>query len=226
MLRLVEPSALDARRADVEIDFDMESYDNATYLWGTLVTTRVPTDGIEEGYRAFAEWGELTERSEGVLFAQFFAWLSTTVAAARGAGRSVRIYCFWEHAERGQMRRAMESGVEGLPAADAVDEVIGARLVDLHQVVTSQIQTAGPAGLKVVATAAGFAWRDGSPSGEASMAWYEEAVSDDEVTSALATRRLLEYNEDDCLATRALRDWLEGPARSLPDVEGARPDEP
>ena len=47
------------------------------------------------------------------------------------------------------------------------------------------------------------------------MAWFEEAASGDEA----ARRRLLEYNEDDVLATRALRDWLDGPARSLPHLD-------
>jgi predicted RecB family nuclease len=145
------------------------------------------------------------------------------VRHARSLGRTVGLYCFWEHAERAQVRRAMESGVEGLPSAAALRDVLLDPLVDLHQVVTSQLQTAGPAGLKVVAGTAGFAWRDAAPSGEASMAWYEEARGEDPARAAAATRRLLAYNEDDCRATRALRDWLEGEARSLPSVEEARP---
>ncbi len=223
LLRLVDPDELDAHRADVEIDFDMESYDNATYLWGSLVTARVPTEGITTGYRAFAEWGELTALSEGALFAEFYRWLEGTVATARAAGRSVGLYCFWEHAERAQMRRAMGSGAPGLPIAEALEEVLLAQLVDLHHVVTTQIQTAGPAGLKVVAGAAGFSWRDESPSGEASMVWYEAARTDPSPAATAAKERLLAYNEDDCRATLALRDWLDGPARALPDVEGARP---
>jgi len=223
LLRLVDAAALDARRADVEIDFDMESYDNVTYLWGTLVTARAPTPGLSEGYLAFAEWGELTEHTEGALFARFYAWLTDTVRAAWASGRTVGLYCFWEPAERAQIRRAMESGVVGLPSSDELHEVLLGSLIDLHAVVTAQIQTAGPAGLKVVAGATGFAWRDDAPSGEASMAWYEEARGADAAAADAAVRRLLAYNEDDCRATRALRDWLEGAARDLPSVEEARP---
>ena len=47
------------------------------------------------------------------------------------------------------------------------------------------------------------------------MAWYKEAAAGDES----ARQRLLEYNEDDVLATRALREWLDGPARSLPHLD-------
>jgi predicted RecB family nuclease len=222
-LLLVPGTELAAHRRDVEIDFDMESYENATYVWGSLVTARSPVPGVDEGYRGFAEWGELNDESEGALFASFASWLAATVAAAEAAGASVGLYCFYEHAELTQMRRAMASGVEGLPSPEALDALLANRLVDLHRIVTTQIQTAGTAGLKVIATAAGFSWRDDAPSGEASMSWYETAKGTDVSAARAAMRRILEYNEDDCRATRALREWLGGPARELCDLEGARP---
>jgi len=42
--------------ADVEVDVDMESYDDATYLWGANVTLNAPVDGLVEGYTTFVEW--------------------------------------------------------------------------------------------------------------------------------------------------------------------------
>jgi len=223
LLRLIAAELLDARRRDVEIDFDMESYNNATYLWGALVTARNHVAGVEDGYRSFAEWGALTPDAEAGLFVEFFDWLSATVGAAIAAGRTVGLYCFWEHAELAQVRRAMSSGIAGLPTPAALDAVLGPLLIDVHELVTTQIQTAGPAGLKVLASIAGFSWRDEAPSGEASMGWYEDAIGTDEVVARAAMARILAYNEDDCRATTSLRDWLEGPARELPHVEDARP---
>ena len=55
------------------------------------------------------------------------------------------------------------------------------------------------------------------------MAWYEEARGPDPDRAAAAVERLLAYNEDDCRATRALRDWLDADARRLPSLEEARP---
>jgi predicted RecB family nuclease len=91
-----------------------------------------------------------------------------------------------------------------------------AQWIDLHDVAKRQLQTEGPLGLKQLAMAAGFRWRDVNPSGEASILWYEEATRGDELTAHAARERLVEYNEDDCRATKALRDWLNGAARSLP----------
>ena len=46
------------------------------------------------------------------------------------------------------------------------------------------------------------------------MLWYEMALG--EGAEAQTSRsRILEYNEDDCRATRALRNWLNGSAKLL-----------
>ena len=47
------------------------------------------------------------------------------------------------------------------------------------------------------------------------MLWYEVAVGDDSEVALASRLRILEYNEDDCRATKALRDWLNGPAKEL-----------
>ena len=215
-VRTVHAHEIEAARGDVEIDIDMESYDHATYLWGAYVTCRIPVEGVEEGYRAFVEFDHLDGEVETELFRALWEWLSAVRTEVKRQGRTVRVYCFWRSAEEGQMRRALRPGDEGLPTAKSLDRFFASEeWVDLHEIVAAQILTEGPLGLKVLATRAGFAWRDEDPSGEASMTWYEEATAGD----LAARRRLLEYNEDDVLATRALRDWLDGPARSLPHLD-------
>ena len=212
----VDPEQLDASRADIEIDVDMESYNHATYLWGAYVSTTTPINGVEEGYRAFVTFDSLTPEAEAQLFADFWKWLSGLRSIAATARCSLRVYCFWKPAEEGQMVRAANTGGEGIPSVRALRRFFSSdEWVDLHQLARDQMITEGPLGLKVLAGNAGFTWRDEDPSGEASIAWYEEATRDD---SSEARERLLAYNEDDVLATRALRHWLDGPARSLPHV--------
>ena len=211
---------IDAARADVEIDVDMESYEHATYLWGAWVTCRTPVPGIEEGYRAFVTFEDLSEDAEAAIFADFWSWLSALRAQVRAAGLSFRAYCFWRSAEETQMRRAAAIGGERIPTQRELERFFSSGdWVDLHELVKNQLLTEGPLGLKVLATRAGFSWRDEDPSGEASIGWYEAAVGDDAEHAESNRRRLLAYNEDDVLATRALRIWLDTDARRLPQLE-------
>ena len=216
-LRTKAPEQMGCPTADVEIDVDMESYDDATYLWGASVTVREPVDGVEPGYRAFVEWGELTSQAEAAIFADFWAWFSDLRQRCHDQGRTVAAYCFWAQAEDGAMNRAVSTPVGGGPTMahlEAFRRTSPSEWIDLHEQAQRQIQTEGPLGLKQLAGAAGFRWRDVNPSGEASMLWYEVARGNGGDAEA-SRRRILEYNEDDCRATKALRDWLNGPAGAL-----------
>lgn len=217
-LRILDSESMGCPTGDVEVDIDMESYDDATYLWGASVSLNCEIEGIAPGYRAFVEWGELTPQSEADNFAHFWSWLKEIRRLCDEQGKTFRAYCFWAQAEDGAMNRAVKTSVANGPTLDdlaAFRATSPAQWIDLHDYAKQQIQTEGPLGLKQLAHASGFQWRDENPSGEASMLWYEVAINS---TSAahLSRTRLLEYNEDDCRATKALRDWLNGPAKKLP----------
>jgi predicted RecB family nuclease len=218
-LRILDPSLMGCPTADVEVDVDMESYDDATYLWGANVTLHETVDDVVEGYHTFVEWGELTPESEARNFAAFWTWLSELRAHCASRGGSFAAYCFWAQAEDGAMNRAVATALDGGPTVQDLTTFRHTSppvWIDLHDLAKGQIQTEGQLGLKQLAAAAGFQWRDVNPSGEASMLWYEVATRGDEVESAISRQRILDYNEDDCLATKSLRDWLNGPAKSLP----------
>jgi predicted RecB family nuclease len=217
-LRILDPSLMGCPTADVEVDVDMESYDEATYLWGAYVTLNQSVDDITEGYSTFVEWGELTPESEARNFASFWTWLTDLRQTCQVQGRTFAAYCFWAQAEDGAMNRAVATAIEGGPTTRDLDEFRAQSppvWIDLHDLAKGQIQTEGPLGLKQLAVAAGFKWRDVNPSGEASMLWYEVAAHDDEAEAMVSRQRILDYNEDDCRATKSLRDWLNGAAKSL-----------
>ncbi len=216
-LRILDPSQMGCPTADVEVDIDMESYDDVTYLWGASVRVHDELAGVDAGHVAFAEWGELTAQSEAANFSTFWTWLSALRRRCEEQGRTFAAYCFWAQAEDGAMNRAVRTPLEGGPTAADLDEFRSAspsKWIDLHDLAKEQIQTEGPLGLKQLAVAAGFRWRDANPSGEASMLWYEMALGDGPEAQA-SRSRILDYNEDDCRATGALRDWLNGPAKLL-----------
>ena len=216
LLRRVDSDAMGCPRADVEVDVDMESFGDHTYLWGATVRRPSDRDDVPEGYHFFVEWDELNDGSEARIFAQFWWWFSQLRDSCATRGLTFAAYCFWAQAEDGAMNRAVDPPLNNGPTRFDLDEfrsVSPPQWIDLHKLAKTQIQTAGPLGLKVLARAAGFEWRDANPGGEASMRWFEAARGDDDVASW--RQRILEYNEDDCRATQALRDWLNGPARDL-----------
>jgi predicted RecB family nuclease len=63
--------------------------------------------------------------------------------------------------------------------------------------------------IKTLAQHLGFRWRDAHPSGAASIEWYNRWV---ESGDPAIKKRILDYNEDDCLATGVVVDGI----RSLP----------
>lgn len=191
--------------ADVEIDIDMENaVDGTVYLWGALV------DGE---YHPFVSWATPTRADDAEVFVAFWDWLQARRAAAAGAGQTLVVYCWYQGAESGALRRGAAAAAELLGRTEAPAEVeellAGPQWVDLYEVFTRQVVTGTGAGLKVVATVAGFAWRDDDPNGEASMAWHAAAVGTGAGGAAETARaRLLAYNEDDVRATAAVRTWL------------------
>jgi predicted RecB family nuclease len=69
--------------------------------------------------------------------------------------------------------------------------------------------------IKTLAKYLGFSWRDTHPSGAASIEWFHRWI---ESSDPSIKQRILDYNEDDCRATRVLRDALE----NLPVITRAK----
>lgn len=61
--------------------------------------------------------------------------------------------------------------------------------------------------IKHIAKIIGFQWRDSDPSGANSIAWYNEYVNNPSNESLL--HRILQYNEDDCRAMIAIKEYFE-----------------
>jgi predicted RecB family nuclease len=198
-------------RAEVEVDVDMESFDEAgAYLWGCLLSGH--DIGLPRGYQAFATWEPVPTPDEARSFAAFWQWLTTVRRRAAERGRSFAAFCYNEQAENRWMLSSADrfAGAPGIPPIAEVQEFIESdQWVDLYAVVSAEFLCAHGKGLKTIAPAAGFAWHDPEASGENSMRWYSDAVGLAGGEPDLAQRaRLLTYNFDDVRATHALRLWM------------------
>jgi predicted RecB family nuclease len=188
-------------RADIEIDLDVE-FDTPplSYLWGALVTNRSGQEFPQaDGYRAFVNWTKPSTKSDRTLFVELWTWLQTVRLDAEQLGRSLAIYC-WSSAER---TRLLASATSEREAVIELTDHSGL-WVDLLAHVRRVAVTPESQSLKFIAKLAGFSWRDDDPGGMASVEWFVRAVDGDK----LQRPRLLAYNEDDVLATLAVREWL------------------
>ncbi len=206
--------AIHVPRADVEVDVDMESFgDSGAYLWGALLTGA--DVGEPQGYRAFATWEPLPTDDEARSFAAFWEWLTVVRLRARARGLSFRAYCYNELAENRWLLSSAKrfAGKPGIPTTAQVQAFITSDAwFDLFGSVRDHFLCSRGKGLKTIAPAAGFTYRDPEASGENSMRWYRDAVGMDGLSRDDAQRvRLLEYNEDDVRATHALRHWMSSP---------------
>ncbi|WP_245717482.1 TM0106 family RecB-like putative nuclease [Nocardia jejuensis] len=192
------------QRADVEVDVDLESYqEHGAYLWGTLL------DGV---YRPFVSWDPLPTPDEGRSFAEFWIWLMRIRSEATAAGKTFAAYCYSRTAEDKWLYESARrfAGMPGIPTEKQIQEFVdGPEWVDMFQAVSDQFICPNGKGLKKIAPVAGFHWRDPEAGGEASMGWYRLAVAYDGGEPDMSQRtRILEYNEDDVVATKVLRDWM------------------
>lgn len=222
MVRRTE--TLDVARADVELDIDMESYlDEGAYLWGTYLTG-VPIDGFEQCYRPFVTWRPLDSGDTAANFAAFWRYLQELRGVAAARDLTFAAYCYSHKAEeRWLYGTPLRFPAEpGMPGHAEVAAFCGSnQWVDLYQEVKRLFVVPGSLRLKAVAPVAGFTWRDPEPGGENSMAWYRTATSSggvDPADVASNRQRILDYNEDDCRATWALRHWMSERPTAMPTV--------
>lgn len=202
-LRRITSGSVQIARADVEIDFDIESdRDARVYLWGLLITDRI--EG-KSHFEHVSTWEKLDEVAEADLAVGFWRRLTEVVSHAHDEGKSVFIY-HYASPEPNNLRRIAAAGLrpDG-PTPTEVDSMINEAFIDMYPIIRANYFGRDGLGLKVTATkGAGFSWRDEDPGGLQSISWLEQ-VRDGEQD---LKQRVLEYNEDDVRATLALREWL------------------
>jgi predicted RecB family nuclease len=106
---------------------------------------------------------------------------------------------WWRKLQKRYPSVATEGDMEGMFTPE--------RAVDLYYDVVKRF-TEWPThdhSIKTLAAHLGFKWRDTSPSGADSIEWYHRWVETDDPE---IRQRILDYNEDDCRATRVLLDGI------------------
>ncbi|MCC0178206.1 TM0106 family RecB-like putative nuclease [Waterburya agarophytonicola K14] len=172
---------------EIYFDIEAEPERKIDYLLGVLLIDR--SNNTEKFYAFVAEKPE----DEGEMWQDFLDFMALYPDAP--------IFHYSEY-EIDTIKRL--SSLYHTP--QAITKELISRLVDLHLwVIESTIFPVESYSLKALANWIGFYWRETTGSGDQSVCWYDRWL-------ATGDRALLElilsYNEDDCRATRHLKDWL------------------
>ena len=183
--------------SDFELFFDVETdpMRDICYLHGFV--ERHGGDNGTERYIAFlAE--EPTSEEEESAFDKARAYVKNCRPCA------VYYYAAYERT----IWRKLQKRYPHVATKEEVEEMFEpATAVDLyHHVVRPKTEwPTRDYSIKTLASCLGFKWRDSNPSGAASIEWYHRWV---ESGDTKIRQRILDYNEDDCVAMRVLLDGI------------------
>jgi len=194
------PYATDAIQlpdTDTELFFDIETdpMRDICYLHG--FTERRNQDNATEKYHAFFTQ-EPTPEQEKKAFAQAWKFIRSRFGAA--------LYYYSSYEKT--WYRKLQQLYPDVATEEEIDALFDSPLtVDLYTDIVKK-KTEWPThdySIKTLATYLGFNWRDTEPSGAASIQWYDEWIKTGDPD---IRQRILEYNEDDCVATRVVVDGV------------------
>jgi predicted RecB family nuclease len=185
--------------SEIEIFFDIETdpMRDFCYLHGML-KRRGGTNATERFDAFYAT--DLSAAAEHDAFAAAWAYL---------CARPTAIIYFYSKYER-TIWRVLQQKYPDVCTADEIEALFNpAPSVDLYYDVV-QKATMWPTrdhSIKTLAKFLGFAWRDNNPSGAASIEWFDQWIR---TGDPMIRQRIIDYNEDDCRATRVLLDGIRG----------------
>lgn len=189
------PVALRVMPVELFFDIEVDPLRGICYLHG-IVERRDGENDAERFVYFFAP--EVSPEAEREAFAQAFAYLSQQPDAA--------IYYYSKY-ERTQYRK-LQQKYPDVCTPDDVERLFDPALaIDLYGDVVIKA-TEWPTrdhSIKTLAKHLGFNWRDAHPSGAASVEWFDRWCRDHDPA---VRQRILDYNEDDCRATRVLLDGI------------------
>jgi len=191
---LREPITLPHSGLEIFFDIEVDPLRDICYLHGFI--ERGHGDNASERYVPFFA-DEPSQDAEGQAFADAWQYIQS---------RQPCVTYYYSKYERTVWRRLREKYPHVCREDELEDFFDPARAVDLFEIVRSK--TEWPTidhSIKTLAKFLGFGWRDPHPSGAASIQWYDRWVKSGDPT---LRQRILEYNEDDCRATRVVLDAI------------------
>lgn len=181
---------------DIEIFFDVETdpMRDICYLHGFYVRHKNKSDGEYTFFYA----NDISPEEEKNAFANAFKFVNENQPS---------IIYYYSKYER-TIWRKLQQKYPSVCSPDQIEDIFSnSKSVDLYFDVVKKF-TEWPTynySIKTLAQYLGFKWRDEDPSGASSIEWYHQWI---DKKDPLIKKRIIEYNEDDCVATAVLLDGL------------------
>ena len=186
---------LPATPVELFFDIELDPMREICYLHG--IVERTGGDNATERFVYFFA-DTVSPEAERAAFASAYAYLS---GQPQGA-----IY-YYSPYERTHYRK-LQAKYPDVCSADDIEHLFAPpNTVDLYTDVVLKA-TEWPTrdhSIKTLAKYLGFSWRDTHPSGAASIEWFDRWCREGDPA---VKQRILDYNEDDCRATRVLLDGI------------------
>lgn len=190
---LKAPIALPHSNVELFFDIEVDPLRDFTYLHGIIERHNGDND-TEKFFAYFAE--DETEEAERHAFAESFHHLTANPAA------TIWYYSKYERT----IYRKLQARYPDVCTTEEIEALFDpTHAIDLYyDVVTKATEwPTNDQSIKTLAKYLGFDWRDTNPSGAASIEWFDQWVR---TRDPAVKSRILDYNEDDCRATRVLLD--------------------
>lgn len=189
---LTMPISLPTNPRELFFDIEVDPMRDICYLHGFVERF----EGAEQYHAFFSDKADA--QSEREAFRAAWTYLQSR--------RPCAMYYYSKY-ER-TLYRKLQAKYPDVCSADEIESLFSdpASVDLLYDVVTKATEwPTKDYSLKTLAKFLGFSWRDVHPSGAASIEWFDKWVRSGDVE---VRNRILEYNEDDCRATRILLDGL------------------
>ncbi len=180
-------SNVELPEASIEVFFDIESdpLRDFDYLFGVLV--------VEKGQQTYHSFFAESPDQEGEMWAEFVGFVERHLDAP------IYHYGWFEHEV--VQRFALRYGI-----SEIAREALERNMIDiLHVVRPAVIFPLSFYSLKDIANYIGFTWRSSDASGANSVMWFEEWLK---TKKPKILQKIMEYNEDDVIATYRLQRWV------------------
>jgi predicted RecB family nuclease len=189
------PVSLPITSRELFFDIEVDPMRDVCYLHG-FVERNGGDNGSEKFVAFFAD--NPTPQEEEKAFAAAWAYMQTS--------KPCMIYYYSKY-ERTIYRKLRTKYPNVCSEADVEALFDPTQAVDLYfdVVLKSTEWPTRDFSIKTLAKHLGFSWRDTHPSGAASIEWFHRWV---ETQDPEIRQRILDYNEDDCRATRVLLDGV------------------